>query len=70
LQDEEWPKNYREMDAHPIIFLYRQALEVYLKTIVVWGEPLLHFRRKSPKPREQVLKNLQGCYPLPRKSLA
>jgi hypothetical protein len=54
LQDGEWPKNYREMDAHPIAFLYRQALELYLKTVIVWGEPLGHLRGMSPKPREQT----------------
>lgn len=57
LQDGEWPKNYREMDAHPIAFLYRQALELYLKTVIVWGEPLQQMLGKPPKQKEQIFKN-------------
>lgn len=49
LQDEEWPSNYTEMDAHPIVFLYRHALELYVKTVVVFGEPLLLWRGKSSR---------------------
>jgi len=56
LQDGEWPKNYREMDAHPIAFLYRQALELYLKTVIVWGQPLQYLRGRPPKQGEQTFK--------------
>ena len=56
LQDGDWPKNHRDMDAHPILFLYRQAVELYLKTVIVWGEPLKHQRGLPPNPklREQT----------------
>lgn len=57
LLDEEWPKNYREMNAHPVAFLYRHALEVYLKTVIVWGVPLKHLRGRPLKPRKQTLKD-------------
>jgi hypothetical protein len=54
-QTEE--SNRQEMDAHPIAFLYRHALEVYLKTIIVWGEGLQILRGSPPKPRKQTFKD-------------
>lgn len=57
LQDGEGLKNYREMDAHPIVFLYRQALELYLKTVIVWGEPLQRMRGRPPKQKKWIFKN-------------
>ena len=41
--------DYREMDAHPIVFLYRHALEVYLKTVIDIGNNLLYLRDKPAK---------------------
>ena len=63
LQREDWSKNHRDTDAHPIVFLYRQALELYLKTIIVWGRPLRCLRGGSPKPREQFDHNLAKMLP-------
>jgi hypothetical protein len=57
LQDEDGPKSYREMNAHPIAFLYRHALELYLKTVIVWGEGLQQLRGRHPKPRKQTFKD-------------
>jgi len=54
-QTEE--SNRQEMDAHSIAFLYRHALEVYLKTIIVWGEGLQILRGSPPKPRKQTFKD-------------
>ena len=34
-------QGYRDLDACPIVFLYRQALELYMKAIVRRGKSLL-----------------------------
>lgn len=33
--------HYRDPDACPIVFLYRHAVELYLKAIILWGNSLL-----------------------------
>lgn len=33
---------YRDFDGYPVLFLYRHALELYMKTIVYRGAQLLH----------------------------
>jgi hypothetical protein len=63
LQSEEWCKNHRDTDVHPIVFLYRHALELCLKTIIVWGGPLRLLRGAPPKPREQFDHNLAKMLP-------
>jgi hypothetical protein len=55
LQDGEWFKNHRDTDAHPIVFSYRQALELYLKTVLVWGERLQWLRGRHAKAGQQTL---------------
>jgi hypothetical protein len=57
LCDEDRFGDHRDMDAHPIAFLYRHALEVYLKTVIVFGSPLLWLRNKPLKRKEDILKN-------------
>jgi hypothetical protein len=47
--------DHRDMDASPIAFLYRHALEVYLKMVIVFGRPLLCLRGKPLKRKEDVL---------------
>ena len=39
--------HYRDPDACPIVFLYRHAVELYLKSIIHWGNALL---RLSGRP--------------------
>lgn len=41
-------------DAHPIVSLYRHALELYLKTVIVKGGTL-RWLRGGPKPIKQML---------------
>jgi hypothetical protein len=53
----------RDMDMHPIIFLYRHALEVYLKAILDLGNPLLLIKGRHMKKGRDIfsghhLKNL------------
>jgi hypothetical protein len=56
LCDEDRSGDHRNTDAHPIAFLYRHALEVYLKTVVDFGDSLLWLRGKPMKGRSQILK--------------
>lgn len=63
LQSEEWVRGHRDTDVHPIVFLYRQSLELYLKTIIVWGAPLRVLRGLPPKPRENFKHNLAKMLP-------
>jgi hypothetical protein len=38
---------YRDPDACPIVFLYRHAVELYLKSIIHWGNSLLTLNNKT-----------------------
>lgn len=38
--------HYRDPDACPIVFLYRHAAELYLKSIIFWGNNLLRLNKK------------------------
>jgi hypothetical protein len=38
--------HYRDPDACPVVFLYRHAVELYLKSIIHWGNSLLRLNRK------------------------
>src|SRR5207253_7387722 len=38
--------HYRDPDACPIVFLYRHAVELYLKSIIHWGNNLLRLNGK------------------------
>ena len=40
-------RHYRDPDACPIVFLYRHAVELYLKAIVHWGNMLLRINSRS-----------------------
>jgi len=35
---------YSDMDACPIVFLYRHSIELYLKAILLWGGGLVHLQ--------------------------
>lgn len=35
---------YSDAEACPIVFLYRHAIELYLKAILLWGEGLVHLQ--------------------------
>jgi hypothetical protein len=39
--------HYRDPDACPIVFLYRHAVELYLKAIIHWGNMLLRINNRS-----------------------
>ena len=41
-------KGYRDLQACPIVFLYRHALELYMKQIIITGNSLLRLSRKKP----------------------
>jgi hypothetical protein len=46
---------YSDVDACPVVFLYRHAIELYLKSIVYWGNGLLRLRNQHPPLRQDVL---------------
>jgi hypothetical protein len=53
----------RDMDMHPITFLYRHALEVYLKAVLDVGNPVLLIKGQRMKKGKEIfnghhLKNL------------
>ena len=48
-------RGYRDPDACPIVFLYRHALELYLKSFVYWGNRLLRMNKKTIVMKQQEL---------------
>jgi hypothetical protein len=40
-------RGYSDVDACPIAFLYRHALELYLKSVIYWGNSLLRINKKT-----------------------
>lgn len=47
--------SYRDPDACPIVFLYRQAIELYLKAILVWGEGILRLQAQESFDFDKVV---------------
>jgi hypothetical protein len=48
-------RGYRDADACPIVFLYRHALELYLKSFIYWGNSLLRMNKKAVVMKQQEL---------------
>jgi hypothetical protein len=46
--------HYRDPDACPIVFLYRHAVELYLKSIIHWGNNLLRLNGKPIVPHKNI----------------
>lgn len=46
--------HYRDPDACPIVFLYRHAIELYLKAIIHWGNGLLRLNNKPIEPHRNI----------------
>lgn len=46
--------SYQDFEATPIVFLYRHALELYFKALVLAGTPLLEFRGLESMPITKV----------------
>jgi hypothetical protein len=46
--------HYRDPDACPIVFLYRHAIELYLKSIIHWGNNLLRLNGKPIVPHKNI----------------
>jgi hypothetical protein len=46
--------HYRDPDACPIVFLYRHAVELYLKAIIHWGNSLLQLNGKPIAPHRNI----------------
>jgi hypothetical protein len=46
--------HYRDPDACPIVFLYRHAIELYLKEIIHWGNNLLKLNRKVTVAQKNI----------------
>lgn len=46
---------YRDVDACPIAFLYRHALELYLKSLIYWGNGLLRLKKKAAAIKQREL---------------
>ena len=47
-------RGYRDPDACPIVFLYRHAVELYLKAIIHWGNNLLWLNGKPTVPHKNI----------------
>ncbi len=45
-----------EFLAYPVVFLYRHALELYMKGVILAGAPMLHVRGEQPIDRESLLR--------------
>jgi len=46
--------HYRDPDACPVVFLYRHAVELYLKAIIHWGNSLLQLNSKPVEPHRNI----------------
>lgn len=46
--------HYRDPDACPIVFLYRHAVELYLKAIIHWGNNLLQLNGTPIVPHRNI----------------
>jgi hypothetical protein len=46
--------HYRDPDACPIVFLYRHAIELYLKAIILWGNSLLRLNSKPTVAHKNI----------------
>jgi len=46
--------HYRDPDACPIVFLYRHAVELYLKAVIHWGNSLLLLNGKPTVPHRNI----------------
>src|SRR5438105_1560197 len=46
--------HYRDPDACPIVFLYRHAIELYLKSIIHWGNSLLQLNSSPIVPHRNI----------------
>jgi hypothetical protein len=53
-----------DMDLHPIIFLYRHTIELYLKGILLVGNDLLVITGKNPRPLAEVFGDGHELKPL------
>ena len=47
-------RHYRDPDACPIVFLYRHAVELYLKAIIHWGNMLLRINSRPTMPHKNI----------------
>ncbi len=47
---------YNDLDACPIVFLYRHSLELYLKAIVLIGTSMMHLNGKVQQGNERLLR--------------
>jgi len=44
-----------DFKAYPIVFLYRHALELYMKAVILIGAPILEMKSKRPINRDKLL---------------
>jgi hypothetical protein len=63
--------HYRDPDACPIVFLYRHAVELYLKSITYWGDGVLGMNgkpvaKKSVFTEHRLRVLLKGVQPIVR----
>lgn len=64
--------HYRDPDACPIVFLYRHAVELYLKSIIHWGNALLRLNGRPVLPHRHIFSEhrlvvlLKGVRPILR----
>ena len=48
-------RGYSDADACPIVFLYRQAVELYVKAIVLWGSGLVRLQSGEELNADKLL---------------
>ncbi|MDP3183375.1 MAG: hypothetical protein Q8M54_11245 [Desulfobaccales bacterium] len=46
----------KDFQAYPIVFLYRHALELYMKAVILIGSPMLAVKGKAKVDRQRLLK--------------
>jgi hypothetical protein len=46
----------KDFQAYPIVFLYRHALELYMKAVILIGSPMLSIKGEAKVDRETLLK--------------
>lgn len=46
----------KDFQAYPIVFLYRHALELYMKAVILIGSPMLSIANQTKVDRETLLK--------------
>lgn len=55
-QNPHFGLDHIDFRAYPIVFLYRHALELYMKALILEGAPMLEIRGTGSIDRDRLLK--------------